>query len=503
MANSQADRQPVAVIDIGSNSVRLVVYEGASRYPMPLFNEKATCGLGRKLSTTGELCEDAIACALRALGRFRAICNRLNVVDVNALATEAVREARNGRKFIEKAEKICDAKIDMIVGEREAELASSGVACGFHKPHGLVADMGGGSLEIAVISGDEAKRSESLKLGGLRLLEEAGGDPAKAAKLAAAGLAKLDWLKEGKSRPLYLIGGTWRALARLHIMETGYPLQVIHSYRLNCTPAMKFCKRLMKPKALLGLTGIEQISAARQETLPFGAALLAALLERVQPNHIYFSVYGIREGLLYERLPDDERKRDPLLAFCEDFAILRSRSLSHEHGRELCRWSDQLLLACGIEETETERRLRHAACLVSDIGWRSHRDYRAEKSLIFFTHQIVSGIDHSGIASVALASYFRHVTSIKSQRALELSNLLFDDWLARARLTGLAVRAAHMLSLGMPGALCESDLLREGEKLVWRIPSAHEELNGDRMQRRFSTLARHVGLEGEIRFDAL
>ena len=143
----------VAVIDIGSNSVRLVVYETMARSLVTIFNEKALCGLGREVQSTGLLAEDAVTKALTALRRFRALCLIQQVGRVFAIATAACRDARNGPDFIAKAERICGADIEILSGPREAKLSALGVVSGIHNPNGVVGDLGGGSLELIDVHG--------------------------------------------------------------------------------------------------------------------------------------------------------------------------------------------------------------------------------------------------------------------------------------------------------------------------------------------------------------
>ncbi|HEY5965544.1 MAG TPA: Ppx/GppA family phosphatase, partial [Xanthobacteraceae bacterium] len=218
---------PVAVIDIGSNSVRLVVYEGVTRSPTPLFNEKTLAGLGREVATKGLLAADAVEKALAALKRFRALCDTMQVERLWVLATAACRDARNGKDFIAAAEQICRARIDVISGQREAELTALGVVSGFHKPDGIVGDLGGGSLELVEVHNSRLRPGVTLPLGGLALDDRSGHSVKKAEKLVKDALDSAKLLQNGEGRNFYAVGGTWRALAQLHMAQTGYPLHVM------------------------------------------------------------------------------------------------------------------------------------------------------------------------------------------------------------------------------------------------------------------------------------
>ena len=337
-------------------------------------------------------------------------------------------------------------------------------------------------------------------MGGLRLIDATGAKIDKAQPLVDQSMASVPWLREGKGRPFYAVGGSWRALAHLHMEHTGYPLHVTHGYTIPTDEAITFCEFVRKTKKLSALSGIEGITKARREVLPYGALVLEELLKVVEPREVVFSVFGIREGLLFSLLPAHERRKDPLLSFCAEYAALRSRSV--EHAWELCKWTDQIFVPPGPDETPEERRLRHAACLLSDIGWRSHPDYRGEQSLNLLAHAALAGIDHTGRVFLALSVYYRHAGAGQS-RGEDLSEslkaIVSKRVQKRARIVGAAIRAAHMLSIGVAGVIDETPLTYEGNKLVLTIPKAYAGMDGERLRRRFEALAELVEREPEIR----
>jgi exopolyphosphatase/guanosine-5'-triphosphate,3'-diphosphate pyrophosphatase len=496
-----AELEPIGVIDIGSNSVRLVIYEGAVRSPTPLFNEKVLCGLGRSVATTGRLGAESTRRALESLARFRAIARILGVKNLRAIATAAVRDASDGRDFIVRGEKAAGVPIQVLSGEREAELAAAGIRMGFREPEGLAGDLGGGSLELVEIGASGQGETATLPLGGLRLIDVAQGRLDKALDITDASLAAVAWLGRGDVPTLYAVGGAWRALARLHMEMVDYPLRVMHGYQLAAREAIDFCELVRRSKRLSELKGGADIPRARREVLPYGALVLERLLRRLRPGNVTFSVFGIREGLLYSLLSPAERRKDPLIAFADDYARLRSRSA--EHARELCVWTDALFSDPGPKESTDERRLRHAACLLSDIGWRAHPDYRGEQSLNVVAHAALGGIDHVGRIFLALAIYFRHVGAGEDEThdlfSERLKSFVPKRTLRRARVVGAALRAAHMISIGMPGIIDEAPVEYEGGKLVLTLPRAYHALDGERLARRFEALAQLLEREPEIR----
>src|SRR5690349_3054881 len=226
--------QPAAIIDIGSNSVRLVVYEGLSRAVTPLYNEEVLCGLGRHVATTGRLDEDAVDRALRALARFRVLCETMQVSDVFVLATAAARDASNGPAFLEAAEKACGRPISLLSGAEEARASALGIVAGFYQPDGIVGDMGGGSLELVDVKGSTIGQGTTMRLGGLALQDVSGGSLRKAQRIVRAALERApEYLESLHGRTFYAVGGTWRALARLHQAATDYPLHMMHNYILD------------------------------------------------------------------------------------------------------------------------------------------------------------------------------------------------------------------------------------------------------------------------------
>jgi exopolyphosphatase/guanosine-5'-triphosphate,3'-diphosphate pyrophosphatase len=486
---------PVAVVDIGSNSVRLVIYDGLTRSPAPIFNEKTLCGLGREVQSTGLLARDAVVKALGALRRFRALCDVVKVPRVHVLATAACREATNGPAFIAEAERICGTAVDVLSGKREAELSALGVISGFYRPDGLVGDLGGGSLELVDVRGNKLRRGTTLPLGGLALQDASARSLKKAEKIVRNGLAQVPVLQAGSGRTFYAIGGTWRALARLHMWQKGYPLHVTHGYAIPAKEISEFSRLVHRANTEM-LSRIEVVSDARRPLLSYGALVLEEVVRIAKPKEIVFSALGVREGLLYALLDPEEQKVDPLIAAARDLNLLRSRS--PEHGDELIAWTDRLMKTSGLDETAEERRLRHAACLLADIGWRVHPDYRGEQSLNIIAHASFVGIDHPGRAYLALAVFFRHAGLVDDELSPRLRELASARVLDRARVLGAAMRVAYLLSAAMPGVLPHTPLQVERGRLVQHLPGAYAALVGERVFNRVRQLARLIGREPEM-----
>jgi exopolyphosphatase/guanosine-5'-triphosphate,3'-diphosphate pyrophosphatase len=488
--------RPVAVIDIGSNSVRLVVYESLARAPTPVFNEKALCGLGKSLASTGRLADDAVQQALRALRRFRTLADQMEVERVFVLATAAARDASNGPEFLAAAERICRGHVELISGDREAQLSALGVLSGVWRPDGVVGDLGGGSLELVDVAGDRIGRGASLPLGGLRLADASGRSLKKAEKLVRDAIESLD-LASGQGRAFYAVGGTWRSLARLHMKQMRYPLHVMHGYEIGARDAVDFARQVQKaePEAI---EAIETVSSERRPLLAYGALVLEAVLRQTKAAKVVMSALGVREGLLYSLLEPEERAKDPLLTAAAELALLRSRSPGH--ALELVDWTDALFAAVDPGETADERRLRHAACLLADIGWRAHPDYRGEQSLNIIAHAAFVGVDHPGRAFLALSVFFRHAgTNPDDELSPRLRELVGPRALQRARVLGGAMRVAYLLSASMRGVLPRAPLTVEGGSLVLSLGNGLGDLAADRVLARLKTLGKTVGLTSMVR----
>ncbi|MFY9657022.1 MAG: exopolyphosphatase, partial [Methylocystis sp.] len=397
MADS-AHTNPVAIVDIGSNSVRLVAYQALTRALTPVFNEKAMCALGKGVMVNGRLSEDGVAKALKALRRFRALCETMRIADVTVIATAAARDAANGPEFLKAAQLAIGREIALLSGAREAELSALGVASAIHAPDGVVGDLGGGSLELIDLEGLKPSGGVSLPLGGLALMDASKRSLREASRIARKAVFDAAPLARLRGRSFYAVGGTWRALAKLHMRQRNYPLDVMHDYRINANEAADLVA-LVERVDSEALAEIASISMARRPLLAYGAVVLDEIIRVARPKDIVISAAGVREGLLFERLAKAERDADPLLAAAREQGALLARAPAY--GDELISWTDALMASSGLEETGEEKRLRHAACLLSDVSWRAHPDYRALQATNIVTQGAFVGIDHPGRAFLA------------------------------------------------------------------------------------------------------
>jgi exopolyphosphatase/guanosine-5'-triphosphate,3'-diphosphate pyrophosphatase len=486
---------PIGVIDIGSNSVRLVVYERLARSPTPLFNEKMLAGLGAGVAETGRLTDEAVAKTTAVLRRFVALAHRMEVKELEVLATSAAREAKNGPGLIAEAQKICGVAVQVLSGAEEARLAAHGIIAGFQRPDGVAGDLGGGSLELTDVAGTQVGDGDSLKLGGLSLQTMSRGSLRAAREVAREALDGSAVLRRLPGRAFYAIGGTWRSLARLHMHDSGYPLHVMHEYRMDPDELRDFLRVLVRAP-LDQVPGISVVSKQRQTLLPFGAVVLDEVLGAGKPSSVSMSALGLREGLLYSKLSSEEREKDPLLSAAAELSLLRSRSPAH--GEELIPWTEQAMAELGLEETEEEKRLRAAACLLADIGWRAHPDYRGEQSLNIISNAAFVGVDHPGRAFLALTTYYRHAGLSDEELGPGIREIASLRYREGARALAGALRVAYIISGAVAGVLSRTSIRRSGKKLELVLPPDLADLRGPRPESRLRQLAALAGLSSAL-----
>jgi exopolyphosphatase/guanosine-5'-triphosphate,3'-diphosphate pyrophosphatase len=487
---------PQGVLDIGSNSVRLVGYSGSARTPLPIYNERAFCRLGESVSATGRIAGPQRKLALETFRRFRVIAEQLGIRDMAAFATAAVRDASNGAEFVAEAEGVLGHKIRVLSGEEEAVFAADGVMLGVPGANGLVADLGGGSLELAEVRDDKVRNWASLPLGVLALADASRDDLDRMRMIIDAALAQLDWLDSVKDRTLYIVGGTWRALAKLHIDNTQYPLEVLHQYECDTYEMQRFCRLIATHKLDLSAT-----ASNRRDALPAAALVLEKLMRATQPRAVTVSANAVREGVLYAELKNKYRRLDPLLLACEEMAERMCKSAGYGH--ELTVWTDKLFnhAKSDLFSSHELNRLRHAGCLISDLAWASHPSFRAEMVAQTVLTAPFVGISHKGRMFLAHALAFRHEVK-EDKHGLDAMRLPpADEALARA--FGLSLRLAHSLSASLPGVLPDTRLKAGRKKLKLTLSKQQAALNGPIIDKRLRLVADILGLEPVLRLGKL
>lgn len=478
---------PTGIIDIGSNSVRFVAYGGTPRVPSTLFNEKVMAALGRGLAKDGRLEQTSMELTLQALARFRQLGREMGLKTLHTVATAAVRDATNGPEFLKQIRSV-GLKPRILSGEEEAELSGLGVISAIPKANGIVADLGGGSLELIGVARGAAGDGVSLPLGVLRVGKSTTADLAKAIRDGLKGSMLKD---AARGHGLYLVGGSFRALALLDMKTLGHPLPIVHHHRI-------LPERIADLRAIVGtlptdeLKALTGISSGRLPTLPAALNILEAMDEVLGPKRILVSAFGLREGLLFRDLDAPTRAEDPLLAAALEVGERLGRF--GDHGALLDQWLDPLF----PDESPDLQRLRLAACLLGDIAWNAHPDYRADRAVDMAVHGNWVGIDSHGRAVLgrALASAFGD----DGEFSLKLASLLRPGEDERVRAWGKAIRLAQRLSGGTEALLRKTGISLAKGKIILAIPAKQRELYSDAVERRLVQLGKAMGREAEVRF---
>lgn len=488
---SRTRASPYAVVDIGSNSVRLVIYESFSRTPSIVHNEKAICAIGRDMVTRRRLHDDGMRLALEALSRFRILADAHRVELRDAVATAAARDAVNGKEFVRRAEVAWGSPVRILSGEEEARLAAQGVLAGIPSANGLVADLGGGSLDMVTVENGATGQALTLPFGPLRLIDAAEGEPERARAIVGSGLSELKRLGKLDGRSLYAVGGAWRSFARVDMEDQNYRLHVLHNYTIPRARAIKLC-RVTSRLSRKSFEKMRVVSRRRAEALPYGAVVLEELLLATALNCVVVSAYGVREGLLYEQLSAEERAKDPLIAFAAAANARISRTPAH--AKEMYEWLSPLFPA----EDEHMRRIRLAACLFSDTGWRRHPDDRALGTFSQVLTAPFAGVDHRERALIATAVFHRYSGDEDFPRDSQVGGLLGAEESAFALRIGLATRLAFALSASAAGELANYRLRMTPTRVLLEIPRRRAMLAGEPAQKRLAAIASSISRRGEI-----
>jgi len=478
----------IAVIDVGSNSLRLVVFERLGATLIPLLNEKIMCGLGRGLDATGRLNQAGVDLAYPNLQRFVALARALEADHLAIIATAAVREALDGRPFAAEVERQTGVPVRIIDGTEEARLSAAGVLAGIPDAEGVVADLGGGSVELVTVNGNgwpQIGDGVTLPLGALRL-SELGDSRKKILDTIDRAVAGAKLLGAARSRALYLVGGAWRAIARLHMEQVHYPLHIIHHYTIRRRAAETFLE-FMGGLSRRSLDRVSAVNRRRLELVPLAAMVLHRLVVAARPERIVFSAFGLREGYAYGLLPDRDRQ-DPLLAAC--IGIAASQSRWHKDGDRLQQWTAPLFPTLD----PAMRRLHRAACWLSDIAWTEHPDYRAEHAFTRALRMPVAAIAHRERAFIASALHTRYGGAADDPVRQAVPYLLDEDAAAEARNLGLALRLAYTLCGGALDLLAQVRLARGSDGVTLELPAEGNLFTGEAVQRRLDALARSLGL---------
>ncbi len=484
-----ADPSPIAVIDLGSNSIRLVVYDHLSRAPTTRYNERRLCALGREVTRTGSLGPVGQRRAIETLRRFVAIAEGMGCAEVDIVATAAVRSAVDREAFLTAAGRAVGRPVTLLSGQEEAGLSALGVACGFLAPRGVMGDLGGGSVELAPLPASSSSiPGVSIPVGALTVADAHAVDPARAERMVDEALSAAEEVaRAAAGQPFYVVGGSWRALARARMAMVDAPLRVLHGYELSAAETITLGQSIARLDAR-SLARIPGVPRRRRETLAAAGLLLERVVRRLSPSVVVFSATGLREGRVFARLSPEERAADPLVVGARELGELEHRLPGI--GEAMARWTCDLL----PEEGVAERRLREAACHISDSAWREHPDTRAREAFFRTVQLPLPGVDHAERVFLAYTVFIRYEGQPDDPPIQRMLGLLPEASRQRAEILGRALSLGYRMSAGVPDLLAQSRIERRGQELALTAPSPVALADDEGLQGRLQTLAGTLGL---------
>ncbi len=482
--NGAVEAVPAAragVIDIGSNSIRLVIFDGLGRAPLPVINHKAVIGLGVDVERHGWFGEEAFRRGIEAVDILVRLADSVPCADLALYATAAVRQAANGSHFCRAVEARTGRAVTVLTGTGEARLSAAGVISALPGLSGVIGDLGGGSLELIAVEDGTVMEQATRDIGPLRLKERWGEDPAHASAAIREAVCTVTWLEAWKHRDFHAVGGSWRAIARLHMTQHHYPLTIVHGYTMAPAEARTFTGMLEKLSDET-TSRIRGISRRRAAILPWGAMVLDHLMDVLEPRNVVFSAQGLREGHHFRMLDATTRKSDPLIAACHQLALWHRRFADCSAALE--RWVAPVIRHRG----HADPRLVRAACILADTGWREHPEYRARRSLSRVLHMPWSVLDHQERAWLALALFVRYGGAETAEEAAPCRRLLKPDTVDGAVLLGRLLRLALVLSAGRGPILDSSPLVTTADGFTLEIPRDAAIASPERIERQAAAI---------------
>ncbi|NWG53887.1 MAG: Ppx/GppA family phosphatase [Hydrogenophilaceae bacterium] len=485
------DGAVAAVIDIGSNSVRLVIYRIEGRAPIPILNEKVMAGLGRDMPRTRRLSAPGAESALRALRRFAAILDSVKPHALEVVATAAVREAEDGAAFAERVRRETGLKLRILSGEEEARISALGVLGAKPDARGVVGDLGGSSLELVEVAEGRLLPGESFSVGPLALMRGEGFDPVRAGAAIETALAGARALR-GQGGDFYAVGGAWRAIGRIDIAVKQHPLHILQHYEMSRAEALKIAEFVRK-QSRRSLERLEEAAAKRADLLPYAAVALEHILERGRFERVILSSFGLREGLLFDAMPPASLREHILIAGAEAFAA--PTPAIRAFVRALGPWIEPALASePPVFAPDHDALLREAAARMADLGGMLHPDQRDELIFDLVVRAPLAGVTHRERAFLAACVHHRYTKRPPPAHAIAYTALLSEEERRAAATVGAALRLGCDAAGRTQDLLSRFTLKREAGALVLATKASDAYLVGEQAERRLDSLGALLGL---------
>lgn len=407
----------IAIIDIGSNSVRLLLAEIGEGNSIRIINElKEYVRLGDGLDKNDMLSKEKIELGIKTLSTYKNICDSFKISEITAVATEAVRRAKNRDDFLMRAKNELNLEITVLSGKEEAYYDYFSVINTINIKDALIMDIGGASTEIMLVKNRKLIESISFPFGAITLTEHFNIDDVlnentekKLISFLKENLNTLDWLKSSQELPLIGIGGSIRTAAKIHKKSISYPLNLIHNYELQSSDVKKIYDTV-KSKNSKERKKIKGLSSDRADIFVGAAALLCTILDLCSIRNIIISRNGIREGLLYSHICKDKKPIDNILSFSIN-SLLINQNCNIKHSKHIyhlfksfCRELSPL-----INSKINLSNIIEASAMLHDIGSNITYYFHHKHSLYIILNSQIYGLTHRELViSACIAANHRN-----------------------------------------------------------------------------------------------
>lgn len=489
----------IAILDIGSNAIRLVIYDSLNRTPVKVHNERIVCNLAADLSKTSLISDEAFNKAIEGIGSFARLIKDMNIVNIRAVATAAIRDAENGQELIDKVKDKYNFVVEIIDGDDEAYFSALGVMANGMGRNGIIGDFGGGSLELIMVDEGEIKDKVSIPIGSHRLLSEQSGEDV--VKKINDALDTVDFIDSYIGKNFYALGGSWRSMAKAHINMVDYPIRTIDHYRIDGSKAMDFAQLISKQNQA-SMEKIMGLPRKRIKDLGVASVVMLELFKRIKPSNVYFSGTGLREGLLFEQMPEKTPEEDVLILSCIKYVSRNSRFNDMKDFEHLFEWIKDLFEG---QDFKIMRWLK-ASCYLSDISLYEHDEYQADHAFQRLLVMPFYGITHEGRAFLALTQYVRYNGYLKrnfrskgKSEINRISQMILDSKTVDLTLiAGLALHMAYILTGGNLRLLDNSRFVVEDRYLKFEMKNGEKIVNIDSAYEVLTKIAEAMRLEVKI-----
>lgn len=486
-----------AVIDVGSNSVRLVIYRMIGSAFIPIHNEKVLAALGSGAQLTNTLSKEGVEMAMSALLRFKILIDALEITQYSAIATAAVRAANDGPAFIERVQNEIGLTIEIISGEDEGRLSQMGVMLGAPNSDGFMGDLGGSSLELVYLNANQSAMRESWQLGPLAMGEiSLSKNTSKSIDLvrekiretfALSNVIKIENLKQ-----FHAVGGAWRSIAHIHMVFRNYPLHVLHNYTIERADILQICD-FLSIQSKKSIEKIAGVSSRRADTLPYAAVLLSELVMGSNCQEVVISSYGLREGILAQVYNFDATQISPLVESAKAIAIKDSSELYFS--QTLFSWIKPIIEYCrSITEFGFQKQLFETLCTLSCIGIDLHPDHRAFLAYELVLRAPFAAIYHKERVFLACAIAARYGARAEEIAVFDCANLIEKDAAFIAYLIGTAIRFGANLASNSGNILQNTSLQIKDNIISLNLANNYAGLYSQLVEKRHSQLASILGL---------